>query len=125
VTRHLTVSEVLRIAVKATGAEVLVRDPGLLDAAVHRPQATVFGEDAYPDLFSKAAALLHSLATSHPFIDGNKRIAWVSARAMFALNGTDLRHYTEDEAYDFVIAVATGELDDVAKIAERLRTFAG
>nr|WP_319455134.1 MULTISPECIES: Fic family protein [unclassified Mycobacterium] len=54
------------------------RDFGLLDSATTRPQATVFGEDAYPTVHEKAAAVLHSLARNHPFIDGNKRTAWAA-----------------------------------------------
>ena len=52
-----------------------MRDYGLLEAAVARPQAAVFGKDAYPDLDSKARALLHSVARNHALIDGNKRLA--------------------------------------------------
>ena len=53
------------------GRDYLVRDYGLLEAAVARPQATVFGKDAYPDLDAKAAALLHSVARNHALIDGD------------------------------------------------------
>ncbi|MBE2316096.1 type II toxin-antitoxin system death-on-curing family toxin [Solirubrobacter sp. CPCC 204708] len=122
-TRHLTVEQALRIARQAVGGPVYVRDIGLLEAAVHRPAATVFGQDAYPDLFTKAAALLHSLASNHPLIDGNKRLAWLSTYVFLAKNGVELDP-VEDDAYQFVIAVAAGELDDVEAMADVLRRFA-
>ena len=67
------------IADAAVGAEVMVHDVGLLESALGRPRATVFGDDAYPDLHTKAAALLHSLARNHALVDGNKRLAWAAA----------------------------------------------
>jgi death on curing protein len=73
VTRYLTVEQALRIARTAVGGAIHVRDIGLLEAAVHRPRTSVLGQDAYPDLLSKAAAQLHSLARNHPLADGNKR----------------------------------------------------
>ena len=72
-TRYLTTEQTIRIARHATGAPVEVRDLGLLDAAVHRPRASVLGRDAYPDLPTKAAALLQSLARNHPLVDGAQR----------------------------------------------------
>ena len=55
-----------------------VRDLGLIDSAVARPRSSAFGEDAYPTIELKAAALLHSLAANHGLVDGNKRLAWLS-----------------------------------------------
>src|SRR3954454_8544470 len=121
-TRHLTVEHALKIARLAVGGPVQVRDVGLLEAAVHRPRATVFGQDAYPDLFSKAAALLHSLAGNHPLVDGNKRLAWLATYVFLAKNGIALDP-DDDAAYDLVIAVASGSLDDVEAIARVLRSF--
>jgi len=121
-TRHLTVEQALKIARLAVGGPVQVRDVGLLEAAVHRPRATVFGQDAYPDLFSKAAALLHSLAGNHPLVDGNKRLAWLATYVFLAKNGIALDP-DDDAAYDLVIAVASGSLDDVEAIARVLRSF--
>ncbi|MEU0486502.1 type II toxin-antitoxin system death-on-curing family toxin, partial [Streptosporangium sp. NPDC006013] len=85
-TRCLTVEQVLDLAELAIGATPELRDLGLLDSAVHRPQASMFGQEAYPDLFTKAAALLHSLAANHPFVDGNKRVAWVATVVFLAWN---------------------------------------
>ncbi len=97
-----------------------VRDAGLLDSAAVRPRTTVFGSDAYETVPLKAAAMLHSIAKNHALVDGNKRLAWVAALTFAQLNGMrpDLTH---DEAFDLVMAVASGELDDVADIAARLR----
>jgi len=122
VTRHLTVEQALRIARLAVGGPIDVRDVGLLDAAVHRPRATVLGQDAYPDMFTKAAALLHSLARNHPLVDGNKRLAWLATYVFLAKNGVILDP-EDDAAYDLVVAVAAGEIDDVSEIARVLETF--
>jgi death on curing protein len=123
VTRHLTTEQALRIARVAVGGPIEVRDLGLLDAAVHRPRASVLGQDAYPDLLTKAAALLHSLARNHPLIDGNKRLAWLATFVFCARNGVQLDP-DDDAAYDLVVAVAAGELDDVGEIARVLSSFA-
>lgn len=95
-----------------------VRDPGLLDSAAARPRASVFGEDAYPTLELKAAALLHSIARNHALVDGNRRLAWFATTSFLALNRLDL-DMSDDEAFDLVIAVAEGRLD-VEPIAEAL-----
>jgi death-on-curing protein len=122
VTRHLTVEQTLRIARAAVGGPVQVRDIGLLEAAVHRPRASVLGQDAYADLLSKAAALMHSLARNHALVDGNKRLAWLATYVFCAKNGVELDP-DDDVAYDLVVAVASGEVDDVAVIAEALRVM--
>jgi death on curing protein len=122
VTRYLTVEQALRIARAAVGGPVHVRDIGLLEAAVHRPRASVLGQDAYPDLYTKAAALLHSLARNHSLVDGNKRLAWLATYAFCAKNGVKLEA-DDDAAYDLVIAVASGTCDDVGEIAGILASF--
>jgi death-on-curing protein len=122
VTQHLTTEQALRIARFAVGGPVHVRDLGLLDAAVHRPRARVLGQDAYPDLDTKAAALLHSLARNHPLIDGNKRLAWLATYVFCAKNGVE-PDPSDDAAYDLVVAVASGELDDLSVIAQTLTSF--
>ncbi|MGW0781121.1 type II toxin-antitoxin system death-on-curing family toxin [Streptomyces sp. NPDC002913] len=100
--------------------QVVVRDVGLLESAAHRPSAAMFGEEAYPDVIDKAAALLQSLAVNHPLFDGNKRTAWLSCVSFLAMNGVDLRPDI-DAAERLVIAVATGETDEVKVIAQGLR----
>lgn len=117
---YLTAAELLHVARRATGANVDVRDHGLLQSAAARPQATVGGQDAYPDLATKAAALLHSLARNHPLLDGNKRLALAATIAFVGVNGQRLT-LTNDEAYDLTMAAAEGALNDVEHIAEQLR----
>jgi death-on-curing protein len=121
---YLTVEDVLRLAEIALGRCPDVRDLGLLDSAVHRPMASAFGRDAYPDLITKAAALLDSLLRNHPFVDGNKRTAWVATATFCELNGLVLAPQ-EDDAYGLVMAVAGGELADIEELADRLRALAG
>lgn len=116
---YLTLAELLHVAERTLGGSVLVRDHGLLESALARPQTAVFGHDAYPDIHDKAAALLHSLAKNHPLLDGNKRLALAGTLTFLGVNGLRLT-LSNDKAYDLVMAVATGQLDDVADIAERL-----
>ena len=116
--RYLGLEDVLYLAARL--GEPHPRDLGLVESAVARPQTTVFGDDAYPDVHTKAAALLHSLARNHAFVDGNKRISWLAAGAFYWANGVEL-DAPEDPAYDLVIAVATGILD----VPELAQTLAG
>lgn len=118
-TQHLTVEQALRIARTAVGGPIEVRDIGLLEAAVHRPRASVLGQDAYPDLVTKAAALLHSLVGNHPLVDGNKRLGWLATYVFLARNGVILDP-DDDSAFALVIAVAAGDIDDVETIAGTL-----
>jgi death-on-curing protein len=113
---YLTLPELLRVAGRALGSEPAVRDYGLLESALARPRATAFGLDAYPDLDSKAAALLHSLARNHALIDGNKRLALAATIAFYGVNGHRLT-LTNDEAYELIMDVAAGKLDSVDEIA--------
>lgn len=87
---YLTLPELLRIADRVIDGDVQVRDHGLLEAALARPQARVFGEDAYPSLHEKAAALLHSLTCNHALVDGNKRLALAALIVFYGLNGRRL-----------------------------------
>ena len=117
---YLSVDELLRVAERVVPGGVTVRDVGLLEAAAVRPQTTVGAVDAYPDLISKAAALLHSLARNHALLDGNKRLALAGLIVFLGVNGVRLAA-SNDEAYDLVASVAIGDLDDVRSIADRLR----
>lgn len=96
-----------------------MRDATMLEASLARPQATAFGEDAYPTLDTKAAALVHAIAKNHPLVDGNKRLVLGSLIAFYGLNGFRLT-LDNDGAYALIIAIAAGELDDVDAIAARL-----
>ena len=97
-TRYVITERALRIARHATGGPVEVRDVGLLDAAVHPPRVSVLGDDADPDLLTKAAALLHSLARNHPLVDGNKRLAGLAMYVFLAKNNV-APDPTDDDAY--------------------------
>lgn len=101
------------------GGAVGLRDRGLLESAVYRPQATFAGHELYPDLFSKAAALGHSLIANHPFVDGNKRVGYAAMRLMLRLNGRDLQA-SADAKVAFVVAIASGKMTEQA-IADWLR----
>jgi death on curing protein len=106
----------LHVAERALGAAPVVRDHGLLESALARPQASAFGGDAYGSIHEKAAALLHSLARNHALIDGNKRLSLAATIAFYGMNGLRLT-LTNDEAYRLIMSVASGELDDVTTIA--------
>ncbi|AXE78178.1 MULTISPECIES: type II toxin-antitoxin system death-on-curing family toxin [Streptomyces] len=120
--KYLTLPELLNLAERLGAAEV--RDYGLLDSALARPQASVFGQDAYPDVWQKAAALMESLARNHALVDGNKRIAWYATWVFLHINGHRLSaDFDVDEAEKFVLDVCQGALD-MPRIAERLPGFA-
>jgi death on curing protein len=121
-TEYLDLDDLLDIARKAVGEDAEVGDYGLLESALARPRASVFGQDAYPDLHLKAAALLHSVARNYALMDGNKRLAWTACRTFLAING----HWIgapEDDRFEFVMRVATGALADLDKIAVQLRAW--
>ena len=119
VVEYLELDDLLLIGRDAVGGEPVVRDHGLLESALARPRTTVFGADAYPDVPTKAAALLHSLARNHALVDGNKRLAWLATYVFLDINGCRVIA-TDDEVVAFVLAVAAGQLDDVVPIAARL-----
>jgi len=88
--KYLTLEDVLllhHLSIEKSGGSHGLRDTGLLDSAVHRPQATFAGVDLYPTLFDKAGALCHSLIKNHVFVDGNKRTSLLAAMTMLELNG--------------------------------------
>jgi death on curing protein len=116
-TEHLSLEDLLDL-VNALGAGP-VRDLGLLDSACHRPQASLFSEEAYPTLAGKAAAVMHSLAGNHALVDGNKRLALLATVVFLRINGYTL-DLTDDEAFDLSMSVAAGQLD-ADGIQERLR----
>ncbi len=118
---YLTLDDLIELAAGILD-EVLVRDYGSLGSAVARPRTSVFGEDAYPELVDKAAALLHSIVRNHALVDGNKRLAWATARTFCLLNGRDIA-YEVDDAEMMVVGAAAGDLDVadiVAWMADRI-----
>ena len=96
-----------------------VRDMGLLQGCLARPRTSVYGQEAYPSLALKGAALLHSLVTTHPMVDGNKRTGWTLLLTFLQLNGLEIIASTED-ALAFILGAATGEseLEDIARWIE-------
>lgn len=96
----ITTAQVLYIhdkMVKKFGGSFGIRDLGLIESAVARPQATFDGEYLYNSLFDKAAALLQSLLKNHPFVDGNKRTALTSAGLFLKINGFKLKNAHKEE----------------------------
>ena len=119
---YLDIEDLIHLAGTLLGNPPPIRDMGLLGSAAARPQTTVFGEDAYPDLWTKAAALIQSLVKDDPLVDGNKRLGWLSTAVFLELNGVATDHATNDEVYGFVMGLAAGALsiDDIAEGLHRL-----
>lgn len=117
---YLDLDDLLSLATALLGDPPPVRDLGLLGAAIARPSASAFGEAAYPDLWSKAAALLHSIVSNHALVDGNKRVGWVACAVFLDVNGVDPTTATNDEVFDLVMRVAS-EPVDVGELAQQLR----
>ena len=112
--KHLTAEQVLFIHARImneTGGGHDVRDLGLLQSAVARPQATFERRDLYPDVFSKAAALMASLAKNHAFLDGNKRTAITATGVFLGMNGLSLEA-SQKELVRFTLGLAVGKISD-------------
>ncbi len=111
--RFLTLIEVLelhrRIIEKSDGASG-IRDVGLLESAIAQPRMTFGGEDLYPSLLEKAAALGFSIIVNHPFVDGNKRTGHAAVETFLVLNGMEI-NASVDEQERVVLAIASGELE--------------
>ena len=103
---YLTLEDALQ---QAAIAGFHVKDAGLLDSALARPKTTVFGEDAYPTMELKAAAMTHSVIKNHPMVDGNKRTSWFLLNAFLYINGF-LLEMTTDEGFEFTLGIATDQL---------------
>ncbi|WP_199034536.1 type II toxin-antitoxin system death-on-curing family toxin [Glycomyces salinus] len=121
-TRYLSTESLIDLVKVAVGPEAKIRDVGLLESAAARPQTRLFGEDAYETLVEKAAALLHSVVSNHPLVDGNKRLGFVAAATFLSINGIELRDpdEVEGDAYQLIIEVASGQLTSVDEIGRRL-----
>lgn len=121
-TKYPTLDEVVAIhfrVTEKTGGSQGVRDWDLLSSALGRPQATFGGEDLYPDIFSKAAALIQSLSSNHPFVDGNKRTALTTLEYFLHLNGHNLKA-TQREKVDFTLW-AENEKPTLEQIADWIK----
>jgi death-on-curing protein len=117
---YLDLDDLLLLAAALLGDPPPVRDVGLLNSAAARPRTTVFGEDAYPDLMGKAAALLQSIVKNHALVDGNKRLGWLATATFLEINGVTTTGAANDDVYELVMAVAAGR-QEVGEIAEALR----
>jgi death-on-curing protein len=118
----LELDDVIDLEASLLGDPPPIRDIGLLGSAVARPQTTVFGEHAYPDLWSKAAGLLQSIVCNHALVDGNKRLGWLTTGTFLELNGVEATRASNDDVYDLVIWVAS-QTTTVEAIVERLRAI--
>ena len=120
----LDLDDLVDLAIALLGDPAPIRDIGLLGSAVARPQTTAFGEDAYPDIWTKAAALLHSIVKNHALVDGNKRLGWLATAVFLEINGVEISLASNDDVYNLVIDIAAGE-PTIDKVAERLRELNG
>lgn len=113
--RYLSLQEVLSLhslLIAQSGGSSSLRDRGALESAVAQPEASFGGEELYPDLVSKAAALGHSLIQNHPFVDGNKRIGHAAKEVFLLLNGHEI-NASVDEQERFIIEVASGKVSRI------------
>ena len=110
--RFLTLIEVLELhrrIIGQSGGAFGIRDVGLLESAIAQPRMTFGGEDLYPSLLEKAAALGFSIIMNHPFVDGNKRTGHAAVETFLVLNGMEI-NVCVDEQERVVLAIASGEL---------------
>lgn len=110
---------IYRKIIETTGGALGLRDEGLLRSALARPRMTFGGEDLYPTLFEKVAVLGYSLIKNHPFVDGNKRLAFEAMDITLRMNGYRIST-SLNKKYNFVLDIAQGKLDEV-EIAEWLK----
>jgi death on curing protein len=112
---YLDLDDLIDLARSLFGDPPPIRDMGLLGSAAARPQATAFGQDAYPDLLTKAAALLQSIVNNHALVDGNKRLGWLATAVFLELNGIKATKISNDDVYELVIWIAStnASLDDI------------
>ena len=117
--KYLSVQDLIYInqaVVDASGGTIGVRDIGLIDSAVNRPQATFGEDDLYPSLFDKAAALFHSVIFNLAFLDGNKRTAIASAAQLLYINGFELVTSEKDlEAFTMEVVEKRLDLNEIAE----------
>lgn len=109
----ISIGEVLKIhnqLIEKFGGTKGIRDKAALESAIFRPFATFNQKDLYPNPIDKAAAVLESMLINHPFIDGNKRTGYVLMRLILLQHGFDIGT-TQAKKYDFVMAVAKGEMN--------------
>ena len=124
--RYVTLAEAFGLAEEVTGidAQTLLRisRTNLLDSALNAPQASFDGQDSYPDFYTKAAVLCTRIASNHPLLDGNKRLAWASMRFFCDINGIELE-FEDNSAIDLMLRVAAG-LVSIDEMTEWIRSRA-
>lgn len=120
----LDLDDVLALARRLFGDPPPIRDVGLLGSAVARPQTAIGIEDAYPTIWSKAAALLQSIVGNHALVDGNERLGWVATAVFLEINDASVAAAPNPDVYDLVMAIAssTSNLEAIADQLERLHT---
>lgn len=116
----LDLDDVLGLARRLLGDPPPIRDVGLLGSAVARPQTSVGGDDAYPTIWLKAAALLQSIVDNHALVDGNKRLGWLATAVFLEINDASVAAASNDDVYGLVMAVAAGA-STTEGIAEKLQ----
>ena len=119
---YLDLEDLVELAKRLLGDPPPIRDLGLLGSAVARPKTTAFGEDAYPDVWLKAAAFLQSIVNDHPMVDGNKRLGWLATAVFLELNDASVSGAANDDVFDLVMAVAADDptTADIARALERM-----
>lgn len=117
---YLDLDDLIELAILLLGEPAPIRDIGLLGSAVARPQASAFGEEAYPDLWTKSAALVQSILKNHALIDGNKRLGWLATAVFLELNGQTASRLSNKVVYELVYGVAAGDFE-IDEIAIRIR----
>lgn len=109
--KEVSIFNQIQIKHYSPNEQIGVKGWKLLESAINRPKQSVFGEDAYPTLFDKAAALFQSLVLNHPFYNANKRTALMSTIIFLKKNGYDLKLTDVKEAEDFTVSIATDHID--------------
>ena len=117
---YLDLEDLIDLARSMLRDQPPIRDIGLLGSAVARPQSTAFGEDAYPDLIAKAAALLQSIVHNHALVDGNKRLGWLATAVFLELNGVKASRASNDDVFELIMWIASDN-PEIAEITARLQ----
>jgi len=121
---YLDLDDLINLASRLLGTKLTIRDIGLLGSAVARPQTTRFGEDAYLDPWTKAAALLQSIVKNHGLVDGNKRLGWLACAVFLEINGVSVTTIPNDDVFRFVMDVTTGT-PEIGELASALLHLLG
>lgn len=119
---YLDLDDLIDLARTLLGDPPPIRDIGLLGSAVARPQTTAFGQDAYPDLTAKAAALLQSIVNNHALLDGNKRLGWLATAVFLELNDIKASRASNGDVFELVVWIIAfnPDLDDIATHLRRV-----